>query len=61
MMPADLPELSPRKSKVQAQKQTDIVAMLSVWIIIFLITLVLLRLVADQSFSNPTTEWEYLF
>jgi hypothetical protein len=61
MMPTDLPEVFPRKSNVQAQTQTEIVAMLSVWIIIFLITLVLLRLVADQSFSNPTTEWEYLF
>jgi hypothetical protein len=55
MMPTDLPEVSPRKSKVRAQTQTNIVAMLSVWIIVFLITLVLVRLVADQSFSNPTS------
>jgi hypothetical protein len=56
-----LPELSARKRKANAQTQTDIVTMVSVWVIVVLGTLVLVRLLADQSFSNPATEWEYLF
>jgi hypothetical protein len=32
-----------------------------VWAIIIIGTLVLILLLADQSFSNPTTEWECLF
>jgi hypothetical protein len=60
-VPTDLPELSARKHKARAQTQTDIVTMVSVWVIIVLGTLVLVQLLADQSFSNPTTEWEYLF
>lgn len=32
-----------------------------VWVIVCLFTLMLVLLLADQGFSNPTTEWEYLF
>jgi hypothetical protein len=60
-MPTDLPAVSARKRKAQAQTPTDIITMLLVWVIICLGTLVLVQLLADQSFSNPTTEWEYLF
>jgi hypothetical protein len=60
-VPTDLPELSARKREAHTQTQTDIVTMVSVWVIIVLGTLVLVQLLADQSFSTPTTEWEYLF
>jgi hypothetical protein len=60
-MPTDLPAVSARKRKAQAQTRTDTTIVALVWVIIFLATLVLVRLLADQSFSNPTTEWKYLF
>ena len=60
IVPTDLPGLSPRKRKVQAETQAEITIVL-VSVIIFLITLVLVLLLADQSFSMPATEWEYLF
>jgi type VI protein secretion system component VasF len=62
-VPTDLPELSARKREAHTQTQTDIVTMVSVWVIIVLgtLVLVLVQLLSDQSFSNPTTEWEYLF
>jgi hypothetical protein len=60
-MPTDLPSaVSARKREGQSQTQTEITLVL-VWVIIFLIALVLVQLLADQSFSSPTTEWEYLF
>jgi hypothetical protein len=60
-MPTDLAAISARKRRAQVQAQTDITVVVLVWVIIFLATLVLVQLLADQSFSNPTTEWECLF
>ena len=64
IVPTDLPGLSPRKRKVQAETQAETQAEITialVSVIIFLIVLVLVLLLADQSFSMPATEWEYLF
>jgi hypothetical protein len=60
-MSTDLPAVSPRKRKTQAQPQTEITPTVLVWAIVILGTLVLVLLLADQSFSNPATECEYLF
>jgi hypothetical protein len=60
-MPTDLPATSARKRKAQAQTRTDIMVVVRVWAIILLATLVLVQLLGEQSFSNPTTEWEYIF
>jgi hypothetical protein len=59
-MPTDLPSVS-AKSKARTQKPSDNVTLVLIWVIIWLGILVLGLLLADQSFSNPTTEWEYLF
>lgn len=60
-MPTDLPRVvHAQKREAQDQTQAEITIVL-VWVMIFPITLVLVLLLADQSFSNPTTEWEYLF
>jgi hypothetical protein len=56
-MPTDLPAVSARKRKAVANNITVV----SVWVIIWLVMIVLALLLADQSFSNPTTEWKYLF
>jgi hypothetical protein len=49
------------KGKAQAQAQTDFTSTVLFWAIIILGMLVLTLLLAGQSFSKPTTEWEYLF
>jgi hypothetical protein len=59
-MPTDLPSVSV-KSKARTQKLSDNIVLVLIWIIIWLGILVLGLLLADQSFSNPATEWEYLF
>jgi hypothetical protein len=61
IMPTDLPAVTERKGKVRAQTRTDITIVVLVWTIIFQIMLVLVQLLADQGFSNPTTNWDYLF
>jgi len=56
-MPTDLPAVSIRKRKAVA----DNITVVSVWVIIWLAIIVLALLLADQGFSNTTTEWKYLF
>jgi hypothetical protein len=55
-MPTDLPSVSAKR-----KARTDNITLVLIWVIIWLGILVLGLLLADQSFSNPTTEWEYLF
>jgi hypothetical protein len=55
--PTDLPGVSARKGKAVA----DDITVVSVGAIIWLAIIVLALLLADQSFSSPTTEWKYLF
>jgi hypothetical protein len=58
IMPTDLPAAaSVRRRKAVA----DNITVVSVWVIIWLAMIVLALLLADQSFSSPTTEWKYLF
>jgi hypothetical protein len=52
-MPTELPAVSARRRKAQA----DNITVVSVWVIIWLVIIVLALLLADQSFSIPTTEW----
>jgi hypothetical protein len=59
-MPTDLPAVS-AKRKAQAQARTDNITLVLIWVVIWLGMLVIGLLLADQSFSNPATEWEYLF
>jgi hypothetical protein len=57
-MPTDLPAAaSARRRKAVA----DNITVVSVWVIIWLAMIMLALLLADQSVSNPTTEWKYLF
>ena len=56
-MPTDLPAVSVRKRRAVA----DSITVVSVWMIIWLAIILLALLLADQSFSSPTTEWKYLF
>jgi len=60
-VPTDLPAVSERKREAQAQTKADIMMVVSVWVIVCLFTLVLVLLLADQGFSNSTTECECLF
>jgi len=55
-VPTDLPSASTRKRKAQA----DNVTVVFVWVIIWLAMIVLALLLADQSFSKPAVDWEYL-
>jgi hypothetical protein len=55
-MPTDLPSVSAKR-----KARTDNTTLVLIWVIIWLGILVLGLLLADQSFSNPITEWEYLF
>jgi hypothetical protein len=60
-MPTDLDAAAARKRAARAQTQSDITSMVLVWAIISLAMLVLMLLLAGQSFSIPATEWEHLF
>jgi hypothetical protein len=60
-MPTDLDAASARKRAARAETQADITSMALVWAIISLGILVLMLLLADQSFSLPKTEWDCLF
>jgi hypothetical protein len=59
-MRTDLPSVS-AKRKAQAQARTHNITLVLIWVIIWLGILVLGLLLGDQSFSNPTTKWEYPF